>query len=168
MRIALTIITLLLATTSASAQAPATQAAMSPEANTSPQVNKPAPVFMYPHVDAAWQAAQKSGRPVMVFVTAADCHYCKKMYSETLSHPQIAQANNARFETAFVSKETHPDIVAKLGIRAFPTTLVVNPDGTLKDSIRGYLEPRAFAEQVYLGKKPTRQAAAPAPAPQRQ
>lgn len=117
-------------------------------------------VFRHQNVDLAWQAAQKSGRPVMVFITSADCFYCKKMVAETLSHPQIARATNQRYETALLSNETQPELVEKLGVRAFPTTMIVNTDGSTLARVLGFVEPAKFAAQLLPS--PTRQAQAPA------
>lgn len=117
------------------------------------EVGKKLPIFRHDDVDLAWQSAQKSRRPVMVFVTSKNCFYCQKMVEETFSHPQIAKANNERFETAILSRDKQPEIVKKLGIRAFPTTLLVNPDGSLQGRLEGFAEPVKFAQQFLLPPK---------------
>lgn len=163
MRPTLALALLMLAVTAVDAQSPRETAPPAPKPHDarSTAAAKKEPVFRHPNVDAAWQAAQDSRRPVLVFVSAADCFYCRKMYKETLSRPEIARANNQRFETAFVNKEDQPEVVEKLGIKAFPTTLVVNPDGTLRTALRGFVEPKDYVDQVILGRKPTRHAARP-------
>ncbi|MEM8864360.1 MAG: thioredoxin family protein [Planctomycetota bacterium] len=150
--------TLLLASILASMAVAPASAQLAPTAR---NVSRQTPVFRHANVDLAWQAAQKTGRPVMVFVTSADCFFCKKMMSETLSNPRIAQANNRRFETTVLSKETQPELVEKLGVKAFPTTLIVNTDGTLQNQVRGFVEPAKYVQQVFVGPRQTRQAARP-------
>lgn len=128
------------------------------------QASRTAPVFRHADVDAAWAAAQKSQRPVLVYVSASNCHFCKKMVSETLSHPQIQRANNRWFETAVVSNDTQPELVAKLGVKAFPTTLLVRPDGKMAARLTGYASPEKFVAKFYESEKPAaRQADGGAP-----
>lgn len=122
------------------------------------QASRTEPIFRHADVDAAWQASQKSRRPVLVYVTSSNCHYCKKMLSETLAHPQIARANNHYFETAAVSHDDHPELVERLGVKAFPTTLLVRPDGSLAARLQGYVKPEKFAEKLFAPPK-ERQAA---------
>lgn len=121
-------------------------------------------IFRHADVDAAWAAAQKSGRPLLVFVTAADCFFCKKMVRQTLSHPQIALANNQRFETTLLHQDDRPELVEQLGVKAFPTTLVVAPSGSVVDGLRGFVEPQKFAERFLIDPR-ERQAAKQAVAP---
>lgn len=145
-----------------SAQSPAGQQ-RAPQLLDSRQASRRLPVFSHPSVDAAWKASQVSRRPVLVFVTDANCVFCRKMVKETLSHPQIARANNFRFETAVLSNEAQPELVEKLGVKAFPTTLIVNPDGSLRARVKGFVEPARFAEQVLLPPREERQARTPHP-----
>jgi len=121
------------------------------------------PIFRHADVDSAWAAAQESGRPVMVYVTSSNCFYCKKMVAETLSHPQIIRATNARFETALLSKDKQPELVKKLGVKAFPTTLIVNTNGSLLGRVDGFVEPAKFAARVLAGPKQARRDASPTP-----
>lgn len=102
------------------------------------------PLFRHTSIDSAWKAAQKSGKPVLLFVTSKRCHYCDKMKAETWAHPQIAQAVAAQFEPVAVLKEKDPQIVKQLGIRAYPTTLVVSPKGELAGHLRGFANPEKF------------------------
>lgn len=108
---------------------------------------KPQSLFRHATVDAAWQTAQKTGKPMLVFVTSGNCHYCTKMVRETWSHPQIARAVSARYEPAILSKDSNPKLIKQLGIRAFPTTLVVSPEGKLVTHLQGFAEPQKFVNQ---------------------
>ncbi|MEM6797981.1 MAG: thioredoxin family protein [Planctomycetota bacterium] len=120
-------------------------------------------LFRHANVDLAWQTAQQSGRPVMVFVTSGNCFYCKKMLAETLSHPQIATATNHRYETAVLSNDRQPELVERLGVKAFPTTIVVGTDGSILASVRGFVEPAKFAAQLLPPQGLKQAAARPAP-----
>ncbi len=107
-----------------------------------------APPFEFANIDDAWAAAQESRDPVLMFVTSDHCYYCKKMLSETLMHPQLAPAVAQLFETTTVNANQNPELVQKLGVRAFPTTLVVSPDGRLLSKLEGFVAPQMLGEHL--------------------
>ena len=39
-------------------------------------------------------------------------------------------------------------LIKKLGIRGYPSSLLISPEGEVLDFIEGYLEPKAFAGRV--------------------
>ncbi len=97
---------------------------------------------------AAVQQAADDGRPVLIFVNSAHCHYCTKMRRETYAHPAIARQVNASFVPVLVSAERAPELVRQLGVSAFPTTLVVSPEARVIQRIRGFVGPRDFHHRL--------------------
>lgn len=116
---------------------------------TSLHAQEESPLFRHASVDHAWQASQESGRPMLLFVTSGNCHFCTKMLKETYTHPQIAEAVASSFEPAVLSREVDPDLVKDLGVRAFPTTLVIAPDRSLLARVNGFVKPQKFADKVF-------------------
>jgi thioredoxin-related protein len=104
--------------------------------------------FTHRNVDQAWQAAQRKGRPLLVFVSETDCHLCHKMLRETYAHPLIAAQLPKSLMAAIVTKEERPDLIEKLGVQAFPTTLIVSPTGKLLARIEGYAGPKEFVNSL--------------------
>lgn len=126
---------------------------------------KPA-AFKHQDVDVAWTAAQKTKRPMLLFVSAADCRFCTKMVNETYSHPHVARALAASCETTRVSREQRPDLVRRLRVRAYPTTIVIAPDGKELGRIEGFLNAKKFAARMFgTPEQGAASAAARAPAP---
>ena len=129
------------------------------------QANKPsAPVFRHASADDAWRAAQKSQRPVLLFVSSQDCRYCSKMLKDTYSNPQLAAALSASCEPVSLMSEDNQALVKKLQIRAFPTTVVVAVDGSVLAKIEGYQPPQKFAELMFGRPQPAQAAVRPASA----
>jgi len=118
---------------------------------TAPPV-KPRPlrhgVFRFTSYPAAWTAAQKSNRPILVFATAPGCSHCVKMIGETYQQPKISQFLGDSFETVYVDRAEQPELAAKLQVRWFPTTIVVSPDNQVLDVIEGYVDAATFAQRL--------------------
>ncbi|QDU54220.1 thioredoxin family protein [Aeoliella mucimassa] len=128
------------------AQAPRTPVSAKP---VSARQAEPQPLFRHASVNEAWAAVQQSRKPMFLYVTSDNCYFCKKMIQETYTNPQIRSGVSAYSEpVAFNASET-PELAKKLGVRAFPTTLVISPENKLLHKIEGFVEPKDFAEQVW-------------------
>lgn len=114
-----------------------------------PGVQRPAAgPFEYLAVDDAWQAAQESQVPMLLFVTSDHCYYCKKMVAETYTHPELAPAFAKLFETVAVEQADNPQLVEQLGVRMFPTTLIVSPAGSLLGRLEGHVPAENIGEKL--------------------
>jgi len=96
----------------------------------------------------AWKAAQVSQAPVLLFVTSDHCYYCKKMVAETYENPELAPLFARLFETATVKQADDPKLVEKLGVRVFPTTLVISPSGKLLGRMEGHVAPAQIGKRL--------------------
>ena len=89
--------------------------------------------------------ARRSRLPIVAFVTSDHCGYCRKMVQNSWSNPSIIQ----QVESAFVPLKMRADrdsrLIASLGIRAFPTTILFTPEGKIIHSVPGYLPPNRLA-----------------------
>jgi protein disulfide-isomerase len=108
----------------------------------------PDAAFTHVDVDAAWSDVESSRRPLLLFVSMNDCKFCDKMEAETFSHPDLARSIRQLFVTAKMMKELDPELVAQLGVRAYPTTLVISPEGELIARIEGFADPKKFVATV--------------------
>lgn len=113
------------------------------------QQAKPAAAFKHPNVDQAWQAAQQSKRPLLLFIHSDNCRFCVKMEKETFSHPKLAAALATAAETVSVHSEDHPELMKRLGVRAYPTTVVISPDGKEIGRVEGFLDAPRFAAKMF-------------------
>lgn len=83
--------------------------------------------------------------PILVFITSENCAYCRKMKREVWSNPQIIAQVKAGFVPLKLHATRHRQLVAKLGVRAFPTTILFTPEGKIIDAAAGYLPPKELA-----------------------
>jgi thioredoxin-like negative regulator of GroEL len=141
---AVAVVGFLLSAATALAQVPST-----PSDNPAPGEEGKVLLFRHASLDHAWGATQQSRRPIFVYVTSDHCYFCQKMASETWSHPQIAAGVAGYTEPVMVDASRAPEVAKKLGVRAFPTTLIISHEGKLLHRIEGFAAPRAFAEQVW-------------------
>ena len=105
-------------------------------------------VFEHADLLAARQAAQKSREPLLVFLTSEHCHFCVKMVNETYAHPQLAPLFHQLFETVSIDAERDPQLMAKLGVRMLPTTLVVTPEGKVIGRLDGFVPAEKIATHL--------------------
>ncbi len=70
------------------------------------------PVDWRPWGDAAFDAARRLGRPVLVSIGYSTCHWCHVMEEESFDNLETAKLLNARFITIKVDRELRPDIDA--------------------------------------------------------
>ncbi|MCA9235760.1 MAG: thioredoxin family protein [Planctomycetales bacterium] len=107
------------------------------------------PLFRHATVNHAWAATQKTRRPMLVFVTSDHCIFCKKMLRETFAHPQIGRGVAGYSEPVVLDASESPELAKKLGIRAYPTTLVISYDNQLLHKVEGFVEPQEFAQRLW-------------------
>ncbi|MBB4264512.1 thioredoxin domain-containing protein [Roseospira visakhapatnamensis] len=99
--------------------------------------HKDNPVHWWPWGEAAFAEARASGRPVLLSVGYAACHWCHVMAHESFENPAIAARMNALFVNIKVDREERPDVDALyMGALAlmgepggWPLTLFLTPDG---------------------------------------
>jgi thioredoxin-like negative regulator of GroEL len=105
-------------------------------------------VFRFTSYPAAWTAAQKSNRPILIFATAPSCPHCVRMLGETYKKPAVSQLVRDSFETVYVDRVEQPELASKLQIRWFPSTIVVAPDNKVLDVIEGYVDSATLARRL--------------------
>lgn len=92
------------------------------------------------------QSARASGKPILVFVTADWCHYCKKMKRETWADADVDAVVSRSFETLLLDGDRDGQVVDKLGLRGYPATLVYSPTGDFLEMQPGFMSPAQTLE----------------------
>jgi thioredoxin-related protein len=123
---------------------------------------KPRSAFRHATVEQAWKTSAAAKRPMVLMFTADGCQHCDRMLAETFAHPAIQRMLLEYSETALAHDAQYHALVKRLGIRAFPTTLIVSGQGQIVDAIEGYLPPQEFAARVSPSIMPRTAVAAPA------
>lgn len=127
-----------------------------PPAATSETLAAPAPrplrhgVFRFNTYPAAWTAAQKTNRPILVYACSPSCPNCVRMLGETYRTPRVSRFVSDSFETVYVDRSEQPEMVAKLHLRWFPTTLVVSPNNKVIDVIEGYVDAETLERRLQI------------------
>ncbi|MFM1898353.1 MAG: hypothetical protein RL577_593, partial [Bacteroidota bacterium] len=90
---------------------------------------------------AALQAAQESGKPVFIDAYTDWCGWCKVMDKKTFSLPAIKNYMNENMQCYRLDMEHNKashNMRLVFGINAFPTFVILHPDGTLMGKLVGY------------------------------
>src|ERR1700749_1688440 len=108
-------------------------------AETSPYLlqHKTNPVDWWPWGPAALAEAKQSGRPILLSVGYAACHWCHVMAHESFEDEATAEVMNTLFVNIKVDREERPDLdqiymnaLHLLGGQAgWPLTMFLTPDG---------------------------------------
>jgi hypothetical protein len=106
------------------------------------------PLFQHANYPDAWKAAQQSNRPILVFVSMPNCHYCVKMKDQVLQQPQVKELVSGSFETVLAGRYTHAALVEKLHVKWYPTIVLVGPNNKVLDVIEGYAEQTKFQQRL--------------------
>jgi thioredoxin-related protein len=85
---------------------------------------------------------------MLLYVTMDGCTYCTKMVRSTLSDPEVRKMIGASYVAVAIKNSDRPDLMRKLQIRSFPTTLLVSPDGRILNQMKGYVDARRFQRQL--------------------
>src|SRR5574340_140803 len=71
------------------------------------------PVDWHPWGEEAFERARREGRPVLLDVGAAWCHWCHVIDHESYEDPDLARLINERFVAVKVDRDERPDIDAR-------------------------------------------------------
>lgn len=111
--------------------------------------------------DIALEKAKKENKPVMVFFTTSWCHFCKKMKKTTFTDDNVYSLMSDSFILAVVdgdsknkvkvtdkegtvSEKTEKQISRAYGVKGYPTTVFLKPDGATIAPISGFLPADQF------------------------
>ena len=112
-------------------------------------------------VNQAWAKSLKQKRPLLVVFTMPNCFYCTKLKKETLTDPTIADTVKTHFESVQIDGKKHPELMKKLGVEGYPTTLLITPAGEVAGRIEGYETPNELNPKLLSAVKETRVAEKP-------
>ena len=78
------------------------------------------------------------------------CGPCKLLAKETFPQKEVGTYMNPRFVCAQIDMERGegPELAKRFNISAYPTMLILRPDGTLVDKLGGYFAPLPFLDKI--------------------
>lgn len=119
-------------------QVSALQAAVAPSA----------PVKWQTNLKQAAAEAQRSGKPILVQMTAPWCGYCHKMLRETFTDPAVAKRVNEFFVPLLLDADANPQAVEILAVDSFPSTIVISAQFEELGRLSGFLSPVDFTKKI--------------------
>src|SRR5437879_9873628 len=99
--------------------------------------HKDNPVAWRPWGSDAFAEARRDGKPILLSIGYAACHWCHVMAHESFENPEIAARMNELFVNIKVDREERPDLdaiyqhaLALMGEQGgWPLTMFLTPDG---------------------------------------
>lgn len=90
--------------------------------------------------------AKKENKIVFVDIYAVWCGPCKMLKKNTFSDESVGKLYNKKFVNVAIDAEVGEGIAIakKYNVKAYPTLLFVNPDGSIVKSTMGYHNPEDF------------------------
>jgi thioredoxin-related protein len=111
-------------------------------------VTQPPPLFTQTSIEKGWQTATDRQQPMLVMFTSDNCLYCKKMLAETYGHPAIQQMLASNTQTVLAHADDYQALVKKLGVRGYPSSVLVAPNGDVLEFMQGYVPAKDFAQRI--------------------
>ncbi len=97
---------------------------------------------------AAWKSMRDEGRPMLLFVTMDGCHHCRRMEAQTYRDERVVGRIRSSFVAAAINGPRQPEVARRLGVRVYPTTLIISPEFRVLESIRGYVPPEELTARL--------------------
>jgi protein disulfide-isomerase len=88
------------------------------------------------HYADGYSQAVNQGKPMLVFFTAAWCHFCHQMAEEAFTHPQVVSLSE-HFVCILVDADAEPDVCRQFDVTGYPTIQFLSPRGAALDRIVG-------------------------------
>jgi|GEM_PF-5172375 len=89
-------------------------------------------------LDEAFESQARTGRPVLAVVTSNTCAPCQRLKRGPLTNPEVVSLIRDRTLPVSIVYQEEPDALERLGIRVFPTTLLLR-EGREVSRIEGYV-----------------------------
>lgn len=116
----------------------------------------PTPALAWRAWDPGLEEARVSGRPVLVNVYTDWCGWCRRMKADVYSRAEIRRYLDSHFVTVTLNAEgadparyegrsyTSRSLAARFGVKSYPTTIFLRPDGAHLVNVPGYVESADF------------------------
>ncbi len=100
------------------------------------------------NLEQALQGAAEREQLVLVYLSSDRCKYCTQMVQTTLAEPELRRAIEMTFVPVAINASARPDVVRRLKVRAFPTTVVLDARGRVVKQVVGFQTSAKLWQQV--------------------
>jgi len=121
------------------------------------------PAIMAPigwqRVEQAMAAAARSGKKVLIDISAPWCPWCRRMQHEVYTDSAVVRYLKGHFEFARLNGEdsgrklkflgyelSEAELAQALGLTGYPTTVFLEPDGTYITRVPGFVPAETFLQ----------------------
>jgi thiol:disulfide interchange protein len=111
-------------------------------------VKTPEPLFLPLSLNQALVMAAKQKRVVFVDFCTAWCGACKKLDEDTWSNGKVIEQLKKKTIPIKLDADQERIIINKYNVKAYPTLLFLNADGSVLASIVGYQIPAQFIKTL--------------------
>jgi thioredoxin-related protein len=94
--------------------------------------------------DTALKKAKKEDKPVVLYFFTAHCSYCQAMDKEVLAEKEVSTVLKKNAVYLRIDVEKREDLARFYGVRGYPTTTLLEPNGQRIAQIPGYIEKNNF------------------------
>lgn len=94
--------------------------------------------------------SQETGKPMLVLATADWCPPCQTLKRNTLTDPMVSQWIKENTIPVYLEDGANPDEIGSLGVRSYPTTMLVR-DGEILTSLAGAIGANRYIEMLKSG-----------------
>jgi len=92
--------------------------------------------------------AQRTGKPILMQVTAEWCGYCHRMIDEVFTQDAVARRINASFIPVLLDADRNPRAVELIGIESFPSTIIISAELNVIGRVEGFHQASAFLTKL--------------------
>lgn len=104
--------------------------------------------------DAALVKAKAENKIVFIDFWTSWCGPCKALVKNTFSDDTVAaEMKDVICLSVDAESETGVPLAAKFSVRAYPTMLLLEPDGSVRDQLVGYMPPDKFKQEIQRVKR---------------
>lgn len=117
-------------------------------ASCSPAIDPEAPPFRGIDYDTALATASEEGKVVLIDFYASWCPPCRRLDSVTWKDPGVAAWLERNTVPLKIDAESDRELAWAFMVEAYPTIVLVDPQGEEIGRMLGFLPPEAFLEAV--------------------
>lgn len=91
---------------------------------------------------------ERTHRPILIYFTAEQCVYCRKLERSTWSQPEVASNVSRHFVALKVDGGAQPELASKMKVAGFPAVVVLSPEGKELARVTGYVSAETMQEKL--------------------
>lgn len=91
--------------------------------------------------------AKQEKKPVVLVLYAGWCHFCKRLFAQTLKDPRVEVLKD-RFVWVRVNSDKDKEIKKQFAQKGFPLIVILNHDGKQLDRMDGFKDALAFRDEL--------------------